>query len=78
VLGITDEGPRLSVTTRGDANVADETFTIERTAIVGRLLWRLRGIGAGVAWAGTTTARWAAGAVGAAVAALALARARRS
>jgi signal peptidase I len=64
VRAISDNGQVVVVTTRGDANTADETFTMQPTAIVGRIVTRFAAIGTFVAWAGNPRVRWIAAVVG--------------
>jgi signal peptidase len=71
------DGEVLTLTTRGDANTTTETFTIKSTAIVGRVVTRLAGIGTVVAWAGSAGVRWFAAAVGSITMLVVLARGRR-
>ncbi len=77
VRAIHDDGQVLIVTTRGDANVTSETFTMKPTAIVGRVVTRLAAVGTVVAWAGSPPVRWAAAVAGLATIAVVAWRARR-
>jgi signal peptidase I len=54
-------GASVTITTRGDANPNDETFTLPSDAMVGRVVAHVPRVGSIVAWAGTSTARRAAG-----------------
>jgi signal peptidase len=64
VRAVTNDGVILTVTTRGDANASNETFTLEPDELVGRVIWRLPKIGAGIAWAGSGRTRRGAFAAG--------------
>lgn len=65
VTAISTSSGSLTVTTQGDANSANESQVLQPDAIVGRVVFRVPRIGAGVAWAGSGRARLAV-AVGAA------------
>ena len=64
VRSVTTDGQTLTITTRGDANLGEETIRITATAIVGRATWRIARIGFAVMWAATATARWIAAIAG--------------
>ncbi len=74
VRAISDNGQVVIVTTRGDANITDETFTMPRTAIVGRVVTRFAAVGTVAAWAGSPRVRWIAAFVGIATIALVVGR----
>ncbi len=73
---VATDGTQVVLTTRGDANVADETFTMASDAIVGRVVHRLPGLGSALAWTAGTWSRQAAGALAAAVLVVVLVRTR--
>ncbi len=77
VRAIEDDGQVLIVTTRGDANVTDEIFTMKPTAIVGRVVARLAAAGTVVAWAGSPRIRLIAAAAGVATIAVVAGHGRR-
>jgi signal peptidase len=70
VRSISVDGETVTLTTRGDANEDDETFTLPADALVGRVVTRVAGIGALIAWAGNAAVRALAAAVGFATAAV--------
>lgn len=66
VRAITNIDGDVILTTRGDANENDETFSLPAETIVGRVVTRIPAIGAAVAWAGDTWVRGFAAVIGAA------------
>ena len=67
----------LTLTTRGDANTTSETFTLQPTAIVGRVVTRVAFVGTLVAWAGSPGVRWLAAGIGTVTVAVVLLRGHR-